>query len=143
MKIKSTFTLLFIFCFLQIICGQDNLKIQKFDNNRMIQVLNNSILIEENKENYLSVRIYTVNNASGSAGFESCEVSHNLLVAISELDEAPNQSVFEIGSFISPKFIAWTSIKKHEREFTIEHGVFDNRKTIKLKTNLKQLILEK
>ncbi|MEH6764381.1 MAG: hypothetical protein V7655_07770 [Aequorivita antarctica] len=143
MNIKTTFSLLFIICFIQMSFGQDKLKIEKSDNNRLIKVLNNSQLIGENKENYLSVRIYTIDNGSGSAGFESCEVSYNLLVAVSEFDEAPNQSVFEIGPFISPKFIKWTGVKEYEREFTIEHGVFDNRKTIKLKTNLNELILEK
>ena len=89
------------------------------------------------------MRVYTIDNGTGSAGFESCEVSNNLLVAVSEFDEAPNQSVFEIGPFYNPKFIKWTDIKEYEREFTIEYGVFDNRKSIKLKTNINELILEK
>ncbi|PTM08351.1 MAG: hypothetical protein DA407_08270 [Bacteroidetes bacterium] len=143
MNIKSTLALFFIICFVLTTFGQNKLKIENSDNSRLIKVLNNSELIAENRENYLSVRIYTIDNGTGSAGFPSSEVSHNLLIAVSEFDEAPNQSVFEIGPFISPKFIAWTSVKEHEREFTIEHGVFDNRETIKLKTNLNELILEK
>lgn len=121
MKIKSTFCLLFIFCSLQITFGQDKLKIEKSDNSRLTKVLNNSELIGENRENYLSVRIYTIDNGTGSAGFESCEVSHNLLIAVSEFDEEPNQNLFEIGPFYNPKFIKWTDIKEYEREFTIEY----------------------
>ena len=143
MKIKSTFTLFLIICFLQITFGQDKLKIEKSDNSRLIKVLNNFDLIGENRENYLSVRIYTIDNGSGSAGFESCEVSHNLLIAVSEFDEAPNQSLFEIGPFYNPKFIKWTNIKEYEREFIIEYGIYDQRKTIKMKININELILEK
>lgn len=74
--------------------------------------MNNSELIGENSENYLSVKIYTIDNGTGSAGFESSEVSHNLLIAVSEFDEEPNQSLFEIGSFYNPKFVKWINEKK-------------------------------
>ena len=63
-------------------------------NDRLIKVLNNSELIGENRENYLSIRIYTIDNGTGSAGFESCEVSHNLLIAVSEFDEVLSFCVY-------------------------------------------------
>jgi len=105
MKINSILIIILAICFIQISFGQNELKIEKYENSRVIKVLNNSELIGENIENYLSVRIYIIDNGTGSAGFESREVSHNLLIAVSEFDEAPNQSVFEIGPFYNPKFI--------------------------------------
>jgi hypothetical protein len=143
MKIKSTLIIILTICFIQISFGQNELKIEKSENSRLIKVLNNSELIGENRENYLSVKIYTIDNGTGSAGFESCEVSHNLLIAVSEFDEEPNQSLFEIGPFYNPKFMKWISLKEYEKEFEVEYGIYNNRKTVKLKININELTMEK
>ena len=143
MKIKSILIIILTICRIQISFGQNELKIVKSDNSRLIKVLNSSELIGENRENYLSVRIYTIDNGIGSAGFPSSEVSHNLLIAVSEFDEEPNQNLFEIGPFYNPKFIKWTDIKEYERSFKIEYGIHKKRKTIKLKININELVLEK
>jgi len=143
MNIKSTLIIILTICTIQISFGQNELKIAKSENNRLIKVLNNSALIGENRENYLSVRIYTIDNGTGSAGFESCEVSHNLLIAVSEFDEEPNQSLFEIGPFYNPKFLKWIDVKEYEKEFEVEYGIYNNRKTVKLKININELNMEK
>ncbi len=120
------------------------MKIAKSKNDRLIKVLNNSELIGENRENYLSVRIYKIDNGSGSAGIpEGHEVSHNLLIAVSEFDEEPNQNLFEIGPFYNPKFMKWTDKKEYEKIFEIEYGIYNKRKTVKLKININELTLEK
>jgi len=123
------------------IIGQQELKIKKLQNESLIKVLNNSQLIAENRENWISVRIYTVDNGSGSAGFESGEVSHNLLIAISGFDENPEQNLFEIGPFYNPDFQKWIELKDYVKSFEIIYGGLDNRKKIKLKVNLKKLEL--
>jgi len=139
---NSTLIILFTICLVQISCGQDKLKIENSENSRLIKVLNNSELIGENRVNYLSVRIYRIDNESGSAGFLSSEVSHNLLIAVSEFDEEPNQSLFEIGPFYNPKFLKWTGEKEYEKEFEIEYGAYDNRKYVKLKVTINELKME-
>jgi len=105
LKSKTLLLLLFTLCFSQISFGQiGQLKIKKSDN---------SLLIGENRDNYLSIIIYTIDNPSGSSGFEEGhEISYNLLVAVSEFDEEPNQNLFDIGDFYNPKFIKWTKIKE-------------------------------
>ena len=143
MKIKLTLIIIFTICFIQISFGQNELKIEKSEDSRLIKVLNNSELIGENRENYLSVKIYTIDNGTGSAGFESSEVSHNLLIAVSEFDEEPNQSLFEIGPFYNPKFMKWTYVKEYEKKFEVEYGVYKNRKIVKLKININELKMEK
>ncbi len=140
---KSTLIIIFTICLIQMSFGQNKLKILKYENSQLIKILNNSKLIGEDSDNWLSVRIYTINNGTGSAGFESCEVSHNLLIAVSEFDEEPNQSLFEIGPFYNPKFVKWNVKKEYEKEFEVEYGVYNNRKTIKLKVNINELKLEK
>jgi hypothetical protein len=144
MNIKSTLIIIITICFIQLSFGQNELKIEKSENYRLIKVLNNSELIGENRENYLSVRIYKIDNGSGSAGIEEGhEVSHNLLVAVSEFDEEPNQNLFEIGPFYNPKFVKWTKKKEYEKEFVVEYGIYNNRKTLKLKININELKMEK
>jgi len=143
MKTKSTLIIILTICFIQISFSQNELKIKEFENTRLIKVLNNSELIGENRENYLSVKIYTIDNGTGSAGLESCEVSHNLLIAVSEFDEEPNQSLFEIGPFYNPKFIKWTDKAEYEKSFLVEYGIYNNRKTVKLKININELKMEK
>ena len=143
MKIKSTLILIFSICFVNLSCGQEKVKIIKSDNIRLIKVLNNSELIGENGENNLSVRIYKIDNGSGSAGIsEGHEVSHNLLIAVSEYDEQPLQNLFEIGPFYNPKFIKWTGIKESQKEYEIEYGAYNHRKSIKLIVNINELKME-
>ena len=136
-------TLLLIFCHTQTALSQNEIKIEKSENSRLIKVLNNSKLLGEDKDNYLSVRIYAVGNGSTSAGYASSEVSHNLLIAVSEFDEEPNQNLFEIGTFYNPKFIKWTNKEENEKEFEIEYGPYSKRQTIKLKINIEELKIEK
>ena len=144
MNIKSTLIIILTICSIQISFGQNELKIAKSKNDRLIKVLNNSELIGENRENYLSVRIYKIDNGSGSAGIpEGHEVSHNLLIAVSEFDEEPNQNLFEIGPFYNPKFMKWTDKKEYEKIFEIEYVIYNKRKTVKLKININELTLEK
>ena len=144
MNIKSTLIIILTICSIQISFGQNELKIAKSKNDRLIKVLNNSELIGENRENYLSVRIYKIDNGSGSAGIpEGHEVSHNLLIAVSEFDEEPNQNLFEIGPFYNPKFMKWTDKEEYEKIFEIEYGIYNNRKSVKLKININELTLEK
>ena len=143
MKINSTLIIIFTICLVQISCGQDKLKIERSENYRLIKVLNNSELIGENREDNLSVRIYKIDNGSGSAGIsEGHEVSHNLLIAISEFDEQPLQSLFEIGPFINPKFVKWTKITQSQKEYEIEYGAFNDRKNLKLIAKINELKME-
>ena len=143
MKIKSTLILFFTICFIQMSCGQDKLKIEKIENSRLIKILNNSELIGENRANNLSVRIYKIDNGSGSAGIaEGHEVSHNLLIAVSEFDEEPTQNLFEIGPLYNPKFVNWIGKKEYQKEFEMEYGTYDNRKSLILKVNINELKME-
>ena len=137
---KTTLILIFTIFLVQISCGQNKLKIQKSENSRLIKVLNNSKLIGENNEGHLSVKIYIIDNGSGSSGFEEGhEVSANLLIAVSEFDEDPNQNLFEFGPLHNPKFIEWTRVNEYEREFEVEHGTYDARNILKLKVNVNEL----
>ena len=104
--------------------------------------MNNSELISQNRNEYIAVKIYKFDNGTASAGYSNSEVSHNLLIAISEFDENPNQNLFEIGSFYNPKFIKWLSIKEDQKTFKIEYGTNKNRKHVIIKVNINELKVE-
>jgi hypothetical protein len=143
MKIKLSVIITLLALLTNVTYGQDNLKIERSQNTLLIEVLNNSELISENNEIWLSVRVYQISNGAGSAGFNSGEVSHNILIAVSEFDIAPKQNLFEIGPFFNPKFINWYGKTEYEKEFEIEYGIYDDRKTIRLKININEMTIEK
>ncbi len=133
-----------IFCLVIGLClssaaAQENLKIEELNNERLIKILNSSELMAENREGYVSVRIFATDNGTASAGFDNCEVSSNLLVGVSGFDEEPEQSLFEIGPFYNPKFISWLNLKEYEKEFVIRYGPMDEPKSLKLYISLKEL----
>ena len=69
-------------------------------------------------------------------------MSHNLLIAVSEHDEEPNQNLFEIGPFFNPKLVEWTNNMENQRSFVIEHGVYDKRKSVNLQVSINELKME-
>ena len=139
---KKLFLFFLMFCFVNQSFAQKELKVTKLKNNKLIKVLNNSELISQNRNEYIAVKIYKFDNGTASAGFSNSEVSHNLLIAISEFDENPNQNLFEIGSFYNPKFIKWLSIKEDQKTFKIEYGTNKNRKHVIIKVNINELKVE-
>ena len=119
--------------------AQSKFIIAQSTNTELIKLLNTAELLSENRQSYLSVRIYKEPNAPGSAGKEGGEVSHNLYIAVSAFDENPEQNVFKIGDFYNPTFVKWSEIKKYQRTFVIEYGDLDNRNKLSLTVDLKEL----
>ena len=141
LKALAVFTIGFysLSCF-----SQGHHKIEKKTNKELIHILNSSKQLSENSENYLSVRIYEIDNGSGSTGFpESHEVSYDLLIAVSAFDENPEQVVFEIGPFINPKFLRWTNTSGYSKDFEVEFGPVSRRESIRLMVDLKNLTPKK
>ena len=141
-KLKVPILVSFLFCLLiaGISFGQDQVNITSLSDKRLIHALNSSELLAENRDYYLAVRIYAIDNGTASAGFSSSEVSHSLLIAISEFDEQPKQSLFEVGPFLNPKFLAWGHQDEQTKEFSIEHGLAKNRQVIYFKASIDAII---
>ncbi|WP_456427191.1 hypothetical protein [Rhodocaloribacter sp.] len=51
----------------------------------------------------LILKVMSVENVPGSAGQNSCEVSHDIYLAISEYGELPEQSLFILRDVLYPK----------------------------------------
>jgi len=120
---------------------KDQIIINEFENDKLIKALNNAEKLSENREKYLSVKIYRLDNGSGSGNSPTCEVSHNLLIATSGSGEAPEQHLFEIGEFINPDFIKWQNVSEYKKSFTIEFGVQDKRTRKQFNVRLNSLQL--
>lgn len=80
----------------------------------------------------LQVSIFKSSNGSGSAKLpESDEVSYNFIFCVAHFDENLDSKVISVGPFINPKIIDKADLGE-SIDFTIETGVFDQRKKVKL-----------
>lgn len=79
--------------------------------------------------NEFSVRIHKKENPYGSAGNDSGEITHSYFFTISDNDDAPRRSVFEIGEFYAPNVKA---VREKEKliEVDIEYSA-NQKKTVK------------
>lgn len=96
--------LLSIFLFSTICFSQTKLNVDSISNDQLIKVFNNCQLIKEIKTDNLSIRVFLLGNESGSAGFNNCEITHDIYIAVSEFGEVPSQSLFRIKDLYSADF---------------------------------------
>lgn len=122
--------------------AQTNVEIIQSKNSSLIQALNRAEIIAENREPWLMVRIYRVDNGIGSAGFSSSEVSHSILVAVSEIDDAPQEELFIAGPFLNPIFLQWEENEKDAKIFGVLVGTANNRKKLIFQVSLEGLLLQ-
>ena len=126
-----------------VIYGQSKIAIQSSKNIDLIKALNNVELLAENSEEWLGVRVYRLDNGVASAGYPSSEVSYNLLVAVSQMDDAPEQHVYQVGPFHNPSFGGWDYITNYRKEFSIIHGTASERDTLGFEIKLKELAIHR
>ena len=120
--------LLFINIFF-ISCDTQDGKVQKIETEQMVSMMNSIVSIEVYNTDSFAVSVFKKGNESESAGKRGTdEISYSYLLAISEFDEYPVQSLFEVGGFYNPS-IDNTSIGDTTIRFEFTHGVFGDRKT--------------
>ncbi len=118
--------------------GQSDIVINKSKDADLIRLLNSISLVKSDSSEDLSISIFKVANEPGSAGYPNGETTENLFVAISEHDEYPEQSLFEIGPFYNPKVISCL-YKDHRFEFIVKYGPADRRKEVKFVVTIREL----
>ncbi len=110
--------------------AQSNLEIETVKEYETIKLLNQIELLKEFKTENISIRIYQIGNESGSAGFNNGEITHNIYFAVSEFDELPNQSLFQIKNLYGVEIV---NIKRKNPDCSlIELTYIENKKKIKL-----------
>jgi hypothetical protein len=140
-RIKILTILIVISVPLYRVLGQSNLKTEKVEDGRLIKVLNELTFFTEKKTRQLSIRVFTVGNESGSAGFGSCEITHQIYIATSECGELPEQNLFVIGPFYNPTLSGWS--EKEGQELTIEYGESKSRKRATIKISFDKIEIKK
>ena len=128
MKIKIQLSFLFIIVASQLGCGQ-KINIESISNVDMIKFANESHIIAEKRNDYFAtIRIITLGNLLGSAGYPNGEITENIFVAVSEYDEIPVQHLFCISEYYNPKFVRWENEKEKTIDFIISYGPADQPK---------------
>jgi hypothetical protein len=121
-----------LICFGLIICNLNFgqvLETKTIDNAEIVRLLNEAIHFSTDKTNDLSIKVFSLSNEPGSAGYANGEVTEKLYIAVSEDGEWPDQKVYVVGSFYAPKAIKWDNKNSKYPEFTIEYGELNFKKT--------------
>ena len=83
--------------------NEKNISIERIENFEIQRLLHGIEILKELKTPELYVRIMTLGNLPGSAGFANGEITDDLYFAISEFDELPEQNLFRVSEFYNPK----------------------------------------
>lgn len=96
-------------------------KVENIKNNEIVGLLNNLEIVSELQTSELKIRIIKTVNLSGSASTKSSEVTHDIYIAVSELDELPIQNLYIIRNLYNPRDLIWLSTDSIP-EFRIDHA---------------------
>ena len=116
---KYVLLLCLIFFFLSGFCQS----VSEVKDKKIVGILSRVDTLILKRGNDLFLSIFQVNNGPGSAGLsESHEVSHDLIICVSEYDEYPEKRIFRIGPFFDP-VIAGEKDLRNGYVLEIQHGV--------------------
>ena len=97
--------------------------VRELKEKNVVDILGHVDTIIFKRGNHLFLRIFQVNNGPGSAGLsEGHEVSHDLIICVSEYDEYPKKRIFRIGPFYDPEIAGEKDLRKGY-VLEIQHGV--------------------
>lgn len=116
--------------------GQQELKVVQLNDESMVQTVHSIFQIQSIEAAGFHVKILSLHNPSGSAFTrETDEVSDFYLVAISEFDELPTQSLFKVGDFFAPKILELTNTEESVN-LKIQHLTEDGKELTSIKIGL-------
>jgi len=100
----------------------------RITNNQLIYLLcSTDTLIKRNNDD-IAINLFRVSNPMGSAKIPGDdEISHKYYIAVSSMDDAPDQYLFTIGNFYFPNFISLKESNKETFVLTIQHIVKDRK----------------
>ncbi|WP_299128077.1 hypothetical protein [uncultured Winogradskyella sp.] len=117
------------------------MNVTRFNDAQLIKILNYANLIEGIASDYFDVKVYSIENDLFTSKDKRSKSLYRLLIAVSESDEFPQQSVYDIGPLLNPVIVDWVDIKDCETNFIIEHGNPIQRKQLKLYLNTNELVV--
>jgi hypothetical protein len=117
-------------------------KVTPVKDQSLVTLLNNVETFTVASDDNAAVRVYKVSNPSGSAHMPGTdEVSHRFLIAVSTIDDAPEEYLYNVGDFLAPKVLGLTKAGKGAFALSIEYGVYNMRKKVQLDITLKKVTL--
>ena len=114
------FTLIFLYSLVQT----DPPKITEIRNNDNIKLLGSLLSGDRYLTNDFSLRIHKKRNPYGSACNDSGEITNSYFFVISDNDDYPRESVFEIGEFYAPNVKA---VREKEKLIEVDIEYYANR----------------
>lgn len=83
--------------------AQSDLSVTQIHDEDLVSMLNSIEKVSEKKNSKIWIRVFTVANEPGSAGFENGEITHDILITVSEYGEAPLQKLYRIKDLYNPE----------------------------------------
>ena len=113
----------------------------KVDDSDLVYLMNCLEIAGSVSSDELAVRVLTVPNPSGSAGFESGEVTHTVYIAVSEYDEAPKQSLFKLSDTYRPR-VARAVVEGGTPAIYMNYGVASGTERVRIAVSVEELDIE-
>ena len=117
------------------------IQVTKTENLDLVHLVNSIKELSAKRTTTLSIRIFSVDNFPGSAGYSSGAITEDLLIAVSEFDELPEQSLFRISGLYNPKIKEWRT-ETGDPKVIIEYGPIDKMRTLVLLINLRKIKID-
>jgi hypothetical protein len=124
-----------------LIIGQDKIEIiEEINNYDSISIFNNIQILNKFNTNELKIRLLSLDNLPGSAGFNSGKITENLFISISEFDEIPNQKLFVIKNLYGLKIEKIDKLNKNPFVI-ISHIVNGQKENLNIEISMEKIII--
>lgn len=122
--------------------AQTKINVLKINDTKIKSILCSIDTVIFRSDNFISITIYKVANDSGSAHLqESDEISHKLIIAISSIDDSPEKKLFQINSFIYPKFLKLLHGENGKYQLFVEDGLINKRRITIVKISFSGVLI--
>lgn len=113
--------------------------IENIEDYKIQRLLNNFTILKDLKTDNLIVKIISIDNFPGSAGFSNGEITNDIYIPISEFDEYPNQNLYKITNLYNPEIENIDLSDNDKPSFDILYGLSENRKTLKAEITINEI----
>jgi hypothetical protein len=140
----KNFTFL-LFLFLSINSyAQHKITVSELKNTNLKAVLCNVDTVYFKSNRSVSAILYKISNPAGSAHIpETDESSNKFLIAVTNGDEEPDQSLYSVGDFYDPKILKFEALENDTFRLIIEYGIAGHRKKVSYNIGLNHIVADK
>jgi hypothetical protein len=123
---------------------QSKAKLVELKDAKLVQLLASLDTVIKYNNRFLSMSIYKSANGYGSAHTpETDEVNYQILIAVSDGDDAPEQHLYKLGDFYNPGPISVNSLPGGLFLVSFEYGWGDKKQIFSGQVSLKKIVIAK